>query len=133
MTIPSDVWLTSFTGSAAAPGSAGGGAVPAPTTTATPGDTEAGDETTTTVAPAVPVQAVGGTVSFEATAMSYPDVAAWLTSLSEKMTSFSGLWVSSASLTDFGTTQVVNFTSNASLTDDARSSRLDDFRRGDAR
>jgi len=109
MTIPGDVWLTSFQGQVTVQG---GGAV--------------GDATDSPG----PLSAISGTVNFSATGLDYPSVAAWIQRMST-MRSFTQLWVPQASVSSFGTRDVVNFSSTVQVTDAARSDRLDDVTEGD--
>jgi Tfp pilus assembly protein PilN len=109
MTIPGDVWLTSFQGQVTVQG---GGAV--------------GDATDSPG----PLSAISGTVNFSATGLDYPSVAAWIQRMST-MPSFTQLWVPQASVSSFGTRDVVNFSSTVQVTDAARSDRLDDVTEGD--
>jgi Tfp pilus assembly protein PilN len=121
-TIPDDTWLTAFQGAvtsdAAATSAAANTAAGIAGSTATPG-------TATTPAPG----ALTGTVSFSATGLDFTSISSWITRVSD-IPSYSNLWVPTASATQLGGRTVVNFTSNASLTNQARSDRLKQFQQG---
>ena len=68
--------------------------------------------------------ALTGTVSFNANGLGFPAVAAWLQRIAA-MPSFTDIWVPQASSADQGTREVVTFTSTGTITDAARSDRLE--------
>jgi type IV pilus assembly protein PilM len=129
-TMPANVWLTSFQGQVAAP-------VPvAPTTTPeTEGEGAETDDSddaaaATPVAPVTP--ALAGTVTIEAHAVDYPDVASWLRQLGNPVVfpAFTSVWVSSAAEAEGESGTTVDFSSSASLTEAARSNRLQQLQGG---
>jgi cell division ATPase FtsA len=126
-TIPNDDWLTSFQGTVTQAVAA------APVTPSTvPGaatPTTAAGATPTTAPPVVSAGRLTGTVSFSAVGLDYPSVAAWIKMISE-LPSFSDLWVPSATEAKIGSQGVVNFTSTATLTPQARSDRLQRYQGG---
>ena len=121
-TIPSDVWLTSFQGTAS------GGTTAAPTDPA---------------APATPAT-LGGTANFAAVGLDFDAVASWIQRIGTDIPYFADLWVpnasrSSSSGTDTGTTTGsgsvttsptgnVTFSSTATLTPDAKSKRDEQYK-----
>ncbi len=121
-TIPSDVWLTSFQGTAS------GGTTAAPTDPA---------------APATPAT-LGGTANFAAVGLDFDAVASWIQRIGTDVPYFADLWVpnasrSSSSGTDTGTTTGtgsvttaptgnVTFSSTATLTPDAKSKRDEQYK-----
>jgi Tfp pilus assembly protein PilN len=128
-TIPNDVWLTSFQGVVTPT------VATAPTTTTTvPGapttapTTTAAGATPTTV-PQASAGALTGTVNFSAVGLDYPSVAAWLKMISQ-LPSLSDLWVPNITRATLGGRDVVNFTSSATLTPQARSNRLERYAAG---
>jgi type IV pilus assembly protein PilM len=128
--MPNDVWLTSFTGqvSAAAPAAPDGGVAPADgsattATIGTPGETPTDGAVTTS--------GLTGTVTFEAVGIEFPSVAAWIDGVNE-MLKLQGVWVPNATKSAIGTVDTVNFSSSATLTDEARSNRLEDRLEGEA-
>jgi hypothetical protein len=68
-------------------------------------------------------------VSFTAVGLDFTSIAGWLQRVSA-IPSYADLWVPSATSTELGGRTVVNFTSNAALTDAAKSDRADEFSRG---
>jgi Tfp pilus assembly protein PilN len=132
-TMPDGVWLTSFQAQVDQP-------VVAPPAPPPSESTDSSSEsTTTTTAPAaaptatvVAPAALGGTVTFSASGNSYSDVSAWLRTIGDPAVfpALNALWVSDASQATgtAGQATFVNFTSNAHLTDAARSHRLENFR-----
>lgn len=127
--MPNDVWLTSFSGqvSAAAPATTDGGVTPAE-----------GSETTATIGTpgSTPTDGVAvtsgltGTVTFEAVGIEFPSVAAWIDGVNQ-MLKLQGVWVPNATKSAIGTVDTVNFSSSATLTDKARSNRLETRLEGD--
>jgi type IV pilus assembly protein PilM len=131
-TIPSDVWLTSFQGTAtsAAPTAP---AAPAPTTPSTGGSTD----TTTAPAAAAPAPAVGpsGTVNFAGSGRDFDSIAKWIQRIGSDIPSFSDLWVPNASKSESSpsgsstsTQSSVTFSSTANITAAAKSKRDEDFK-----
>ncbi len=115
--MPNDVWLTSFNGQVAP--------------TSVVGSTDSTGATSSTLAQpgqvGVEPGAISGTVSFEAVGLDFPSVAAWIDQIHSVM-KLQGLWVPDASRGLLGEdVKVVNFTSSASLTANARSDRADEF------
>lgn len=110
-TIPNDTWLTAFQGSATAPGAPGTAA------------------SSTTPATGPGAGATMGTATFTVVGLDFPSVSAWIQRIGTQIPSFSNLWVPNATkqgaadATGGGTSGLVNFTSNANITDAARSSR----------
>ncbi|MBW3589089.1 MAG: hypothetical protein KY429_06695 [Actinobacteria bacterium] len=94
MIIPGDAWLTSFNGSAGT-ATQPVAATPSPST---------------------------GSLSFAATTFDFPGVARWITRLQE-LESLQNIWVPSATKSELGTREVVNFSSTTDLTDKALSGR----------
>ena len=101
--IPSDVWLTGFTGQkatgAAAPGAAAGTA------------------------------ATVGTVTVQAAGFDQTSTARWLLRLGD-LRELTGLWVPNSTKTGVGDAQIVTFQSTADLTQEAVSRRIDRYTRG---
>jgi len=128
-TMPPNVWLTSFDGQVTqAP------AVVATTTEPSPTTAEDATEETTTPTTVVGVTAptgITGTVSFEASALDFPDVAAWLKQVAQ-VPALRQLWVSQAARSTGadGDGSTITFSSQAELTDAARSGRLEQFENG---
>lgn len=123
-TMPDGVWLTSFQGQVtlAAPA--------APASRPTSGDDTGEDGGSTRRAATVAVTpAFSGTVSFEGGALDYPSVAEWLERLGdpEAFPAFDGLWVSNASQAETDGRTTVEFSSSGSLTEAARSDRIEQF------
>ncbi|MGQ0825769.1 MAG: type IV pilus assembly protein PilM [Actinomycetota bacterium] len=113
-TIPDNVWLTTFQGQV------------------NMAATETGGRTSADDAAAVSASVISGAAAFEAMGVDYPDVAVWLENLGDptRFPSFTNLWVSSAELQEFNEQDVVGFTSTATVTDAARSDRLEKFEQG---
>lgn len=83
-------------------------------------------EFTGTVTAAQP--GVLGLVTFRGVGFDYPDVSAWLRAMdSEDFAGVAGTWVSSAAEGTIGDSQVVTFSSSASLTDAAVTDRADEL------
>jgi Tfp pilus assembly protein PilN len=69
-----------------------------------------------------------GLVTFRGVGFDYPDVSAWLRALdSEDFAGVTGTWVNSASEGIYGDSQVVTFSSSASLTDAAVTDRANEL------
>ena len=84
-------------------------------------------------APAAPAPTgLQGVATFAAAGKTYDDVSAWLTTVGDTKVfpAFSDAWVSSAAQAEAETGVTVTFSSNAKLTDAARSHRLEKFRGG---
>jgi type IV pilus assembly protein PilM len=120
-TIPNDVWLTSFQGTATPAAQSS-----SPPATAQSTTTTGSGATTTTTVPAAPASELSGTVNFSAVGTDYPAVAAWLKMISE-LPSLSDLWVPNISEAQLAGQGVVNFSSTANLTPAARSNRLERY------
>jgi Tfp pilus assembly protein PilN len=103
VTLPSKVWLTSLTFTVGA--GTGGAAAPA-----TPAGT--------------PIAGGVGTVTAVGTAMDHPDVATWLDVLA-RQPGMSDAYFSSSKKKDVGAKTVVDFSSTATVTDEALSHRYD--------
>ncbi len=124
-TMPNDVWLTNFSGqvdrTAVAP--------PAPTTG------RAALTTTTLAQPgsvATPTGTLNGTITVEAVGLDFPAVAGWIDGIFE-LIKLDGVWVSTATKSQVGAnTEIVQYTSNARLTDAARSDRAEERTTGGA-
>jgi Tfp pilus assembly protein PilN len=101
MIIPGEAWLTSFSGQATPPGQ------PA---------------TATQPAPGQPAGRLGN-LTFSGTTFDFPDVAKWITRLSE-LKSLQNVWVPSAAKTKIGAREVVNFSSTADLSQASASKRF---------
>jgi len=119
-TIPDDTWLSAFQGAVTTDPAAAASAA-ANTAAGISGSTAAPGTATTPVA-----GALSGTVSFTATGLDFTSISSWITRVSD-IPSYSNLWVPTASATQLGGRTVVNFTSNAALTDKAKSNRFEDF------
>jgi Tfp pilus assembly protein PilN len=103
LTIPSNVWLTGLTM----------GLAPAPAAAAT-----------TTGAAAVPVPANVGVLTVQGVAMTHPDVATWLDVLA-KQPGMADAYFSNSTKAKIGKKAVVNFSSTATVTNEALSHRFD--------
>ena len=122
--IPSNVWLTSFSGSVTNPTAAAAAATPsttAPSTSGASATSGAGATTAATtghsnVAPTTSI----GTVSFNGNALDYAAVTAWLNRVGQ-LKSLSQVFVPNATLSQSATQPTVSFTSNANLTSAAHS------------
>lgn len=121
-TIPNDVWLTAFQGSVTPPVIL----QQAPPTTVPGAPTTTASATPTTVAPPTAAE-LTGTVNFTAVGLDYPSVAAWLKMIAQ-LPSLSDLWVPNVTQATLGSSNIVNFTSTATLTPNARSNRLERYR-----
>jgi type IV pilus assembly protein PilM len=122
-TMPASVWLSTFQGQV----------TPTPAAESSPASTSESDETDEDAAAAPPAPAgLQGNVTFEAKSGSYADVASWIKTIGDPATfpAFSSLWVSSAQLADVEGRQTVDFSTAATLTDAARSNRLEKFQGG---
>jgi type IV pilus assembly protein PilM len=117
--MPNDVWLTSFSGQV---NTVTGGA-PGGTVTTTPGTTAPGTVVGGTAG------AIDGSITVQGVGLEFPSIAAWIEGLSE-VPALEGLWVPNATKSTFGDEDVVDFTSSAGLTDDARSDRAERRREG---
>ncbi|WP_426566856.1 PilN domain-containing protein [Angustibacter sp. McL0619] len=100
LTLPAHVWMTSLNVSVAAPTTAAAGATVTPTTTGI------------------------GSVSIQGVAMDHPDVATWLDVLG-RQPGMSDAYFSTSAKGLIGETSVVNYSSTATLTQDALSHRYD--------
>ncbi|GIU87925.1 MAG: hypothetical protein KatS3mg009_2440 [Acidimicrobiia bacterium] len=124
-TMPDGVWLTSFQGQVtlAAP------AAPSSSRSAAGEDADEDGGSTRRAATAAVTPAFSGTVSFEGGALDYPSVAEWLERLGdpEAFPAFDGLWVSNASQAETDGRTTVEFSSSGSLTEAARSDRIEQF------
>jgi type IV pilus assembly protein PilM len=135
-TMPNDVWLTSFSGQVEPTAVSG----PGGTTTGTNGgaSTESTNatvgSTNTAVGSVAGVSSAGtlvGSVTFEAVGLDFPSVAAWIDGIHEVM-KLEGVWVPNATRSAIDESlDVVNFTSSAALTDNARSDRAEAFAAGE--
>ena len=105
-TMPNNVWLTSFQGTALGTG----------------GAATKGSAASTKTSGAVVGAGLSGNVTFTATGLDFNAVADWLKRLSQ-MPSITQLWVPQAQKSQLGTRDVVTFQSTADLTDKARSNR----------
>jgi len=133
--IPENDWMTAFQGSAsplagAAPGAAG---VPTPsgtTTTAAAGASApapaAGSAPTSGAASGAPGP-LKGTLSFTVVGRDFPDVSKWIQSISE-INSTSDLWVPNSTKAQIDSSNIVNFSSTATLTPAAKSDRTTTLR-----
>jgi Tfp pilus assembly protein PilN len=102
MIIPGEAWLTSFSGQATPP--------------------QRGQPATATEpAPGQPTGKLGN-LNFSGTTFDFPDVAKWITRLSE-LKSLQNVWVPSAAKTEIGAREVVNFSSTADLSQASASER----------
>lgn len=124
-TMPDGVWLTSFQGQVTL-------AAPAASSSSRSAAGEDADEdggSTRRAATAAVTPAFSGTVSFEGGALDYPSVAEWLERLGdpEAFPAFDGLWVSNASQAETDGRTTVEFSSSGSLTEAARSDRIEQF------
>ncbi|MCP3974864.1 MAG: hypothetical protein GY720_10265 [bacterium] len=73
-----------------------------------------------------PATSAVGTVQVTGVGFDFPDVSAWLRSLdSDRFPAATGTWVTSVAEGQIGSATVVNFVSQTSLTEAARSDRLD--------
>lgn len=77
-----------------------------------------------TPAPGGVTAALDGEVDFSARGLDFPSVASWLQRMSE-IPSFADFWVPNASSSQLGGREIIDFTSNATLTGDARSDRAE--------
>jgi type IV pilus assembly protein PilM len=111
-TIPSDTWLTAFQGSATTDAAG-------TTTPATPGTTTAGGI---------------GSANFTVVGLDFTSVSAWIQRIGTQIPSFSNLWVPSATKSGAANSAdatggvgraLVDFTSNATITEAAASNRLE--------
>ncbi len=120
--MPNDVWLTSFSGQVDTTAVAGPGGTSGTTTipgnTTTPGAVVGGG-----------AAAISGSITVEGVGLEFPSIAAWIEGLSE-VPALDGLWVPNATKSTLGDEDVVDFTSSASLTDDARSDRAERRKEG---
>ncbi|MBK5289914.1 MAG: type IV pilus assembly protein PilM [Acidimicrobiia bacterium] len=115
-TIPTDVWLTSLQGTITVGGAVAPGAAP--------------------VAPGAPgtTGSILGTANFAGQGRDYDSVAAWIQRIGSDIPSFSDLWVPTASRSSgpadsTGTSSTnVTFSSTANITDQAKSTRADDYK-----
>jgi len=116
MIIPGDSWLTTFAGTADAPGTAPAGGAPPP---APPGGTAA-----TSPPPGGTAAATSkiGSLTFAAVTFDFPGVAKWITRLQE-LKSVQNIWVPSAAKGEIGEREVVNYSSTADLSGEAASGR----------
>jgi type IV pilus assembly protein PilM len=124
-TMPNGVWLTSFQAQITP-------ATPAVTSQATDADSdsdadseESADEP---VAPVVPVTpTLSGTVTISAKGNGYPDVASWMRQLGDTtlFPAFADTWVANAAVAQDEGGSSVEFSSSATLTEAARSNRLE--------
>ena len=130
--IPENDWMTAFQGSVAGTNAAASGAsgVPAPTgttttastaSTATTGGATSGSGSSTGVTPAAPA-VLSGTLSFTVVGRDFPDVSKWIQSIGE-INRTSDLWVPNSTKAQIDSTNIVNFSSTASLTPAAKSDR----------
>ncbi len=124
-TMPDGVWLTSFQGQVTL-------AAPAASSSSRSAAGEDADDdggSTRRAATAAVTPAFSGTVSFEGGALDYPSVAEWLERLGdpEAFPAFDGLWVSNASQAETDGRTTVEFSSSGSLTEAARSDRIEQF------
>jgi Tfp pilus assembly protein PilN len=114
-TIPGDTWLTAFQGSVSSPATAG----------------SSSSSSTGTAAGSGAI----GTASFTVVGLDFTSVSAWIQRIGTQVPSFSNLWVPNA--TKASSTEgaggvgreLVNFTSNADITEAARSNRGEAFDR----
>jgi len=68
-----------------------------------------------------------GTINVSGTGFDVPDVSAWIRALdSDRFPSVAGTWVSAVSAAEIGEYPVANFSSQASLTEEAEADRADD-------
>jgi Tfp pilus assembly protein PilN len=75
-----------------------------------------------------PVEGLVGQLTFSGVGFAFPDVSEWLRALdSEDFVGITGTWVSTASQSDIGESEVVNFSSNAVLTQAAATNRADEL------
>ncbi|HEX5616482.1 MAG TPA: type IV pilus assembly protein PilM [Acidimicrobiia bacterium] len=121
-TIPNDVWLTSFQATLQQ-GPVGGVGTTVPT------EDTAGETTDTPTAPPV-TPAISGTVSITANGLGFPSVAAWLQRIAS-MPSFADIWVPQANSATENEREIVTFTSTGTITDAARSNRLEQLTQED--
>ncbi|MFN8036006.1 MAG: type IV pilus assembly protein PilM [Acidimicrobiia bacterium] len=134
--IPENDWLTAFQGSSSAGttsgGTSGATAPAAPTTTTPP-------TTASTVGPSAPAGSAGagstttpaptftGTLSFTVVGRDFPDVSKWIESIGD-IQGTSDLWVPNSTKAQIDSSNIVNFSSTASLTEKAKSNRADMLR-----
>jgi type IV pilus assembly protein PilM len=135
-TIPNDTWLTSFQGTLTPPvnGSSGAGTIPlTPSGGSTPPSTTLGPDASAGGAPETAATPIG-TVTFSVVGLDFRSVSAWIQRLGTQVPSFSDLWVPSASrgasTADASGRSFVDFSSNATITSEAQSDRLEKLQRG---
>ena len=116
-TMPQGVWLKSF--SAQATSNAPVVAAPA---------SSSGSSSSASTSPPAP-STINGLVTIEATGVDYPDVSTWLRTYGD-YPSFTNPWVSTVTQVTQEEAPVMDFSATATLTEKARSDRLDKFQEG---
>jgi type IV pilus assembly protein PilM len=145
-TIPSDTWLTAFSGTSNVEqtgSSSFGSFTPSTpsgdsaTTTTTSSSTAAGTgDTATTVPPTTttptPNAGVSGTATFTVVGLDFRSVAAWIQRIGTQIPSFENLWVPNAArgkeTAESSGRNFVQFSSTAEITDKAQSDRIDKYK-----